>query len=413
MFKPADQMNTSIKVVLYTSKKLSNNRFPVMLRIIKNRKVKYISTGISCSKEFWDEELQIPKKKHPLYKEAKITIANKILEAEKLVLNLDNENKNLSACEIKGKLKKGKVSNTLLFAYFEKIIARFRASGQIKNSEIYKDTRRNLRPFITSHDIPFSDVDIAFLNKFEEYLKAKGKGGNTIYLYLRTLRALFNKAIKEEVCGEQYYPFKKFSLSKYANIKTNKRAISKPDIRKIISLKVKDDNLILARDLFLFSYYCRGMNFTDIAFLKWKDINNKRMSYTRQKTKELFNIELLEPAIKILNYYKSETYQSKGSYVFPIFNEAHVSPQTLYNRKVKILRVVNKNLKKIGEKAKIEIPLTTYVARHTYATILKNQGISTSIISQALGHDSEKTTQIYLESFQNEILDKASRSILL
>lgn len=406
-------MNTSVKVILYTSKKLSNGEFPVMLRIIKNRKSKYLSTGFACSKDLWDQRLHIPKKKHPLYKEAKILIEKKKLEAEKLVYNLENEDKSLSAYEIKNKLKKEKVNNPFVFAYFDKVIARLNESGQIKNAEVYKDTRRNLIHFIKKRDIHFSDIDISFLNKFEEYLKSAGKGGNTIYLYLRTLRALFNKAIKEEVCSEKFYPFKKFSLSKYARIKTDKRAISKEEINKIEKLDLEESDLILARDIFMFSFYCRGMNFTDIAFLKWKDIANQRMIYRRQKTKELFNIELLKPTLDILYRYRETTYDNKESNVFPIITSDHVSPKTIYNRKVKMLKKINKSLKTIGDKVGLETELTTYVARHSYANILKNNGIPTALISQALGYDSEKTTQIYLESFENNILDEASRHILL
>lgn len=405
-------MNTSVKVILFKSKTLSNGEHPVMLRIIKDRKPKYISTGINCSDDLWDEKLSIPKKNHPLYKEAKILIGKKKLDAEKLIYNLENENDNLSAFEIKGKLRKGKVNSILLFSYFDIVIERLKVSGQVKNSEIYKDTRRNLYHYIGKGDIPFSQVDVSFLNKFEEFLKSKGKGGNTIYLYLRTLRALINKAIKEQVCNEKYYPFSKFSLSKYANIKTAKRSIQQEDVAKIKNLKIKEPDLLLARDVFMFGYYCRGMNFTDIAFLKWENIKSNRMIYERKKTKELFNIELLEPAKDILGFYRPVTFTGSQSYVFPILNENHITPTTIYNRKVKMLKMVNRNLKEIGKKTGIAIDLTTYVSRHTYAWVLKKNGISTTIISQAMGHDSEKTTQIYLNDFENKILDEASKKIL-
>ncbi len=318
-------MNTSVKVILYTSKTLSNGEHPVMLRIIKNRKPKYISTGISCSKGLWDSKLNILKKSHPHYKQAQLLIGKKKLEAEKFVYDLENESKNLSAYEIRGKLKKVKVNNSSLFQYFDIVINRLIVAGQIKNAEVYKDTKRNISHFTNSKDIHFSDIDIQFLNKFEEFLKSSGKGLNTIYVYLRTLRALLNKAIKEDVCSESYYPFKKFSLAKYANIKTEKRAISKEEIEKIRKVKLdKNKNLILAHKIFLFSFYCRGMNFVDIAYLKWKDIRTGRLTYNRQKTEELYNIELLEPAKQILKYFKGQTYVNKESFIFPIFNENHI-----------------------------------------------------------------------------------------
>jgi integrase len=154
------------------------------------------------------------------------------------------------------------------------------------------------------------------------------------------------------------------------------------------------------------------MNFIDMSLLQWKNVSNDRISYTRQKTKELFNMQLLQPAIEILNSYRPITFSTPNSYIFPIFNENHNTPQSLHNRRVKMNREINSQLKDLAGKAKISSELTTYVARHTYATVMKRSGQSTALISEALGHDSEKTTQIYLDSFENSILDEASKSIL-
>ncbi len=406
-------MNTSVRVVLYTSKVLANGEHPVMLRVTKDRKSKYISTGFKCSKDLWDQKKNLPRKRHPLYIDAKILISKKTVEAEKLIIELENESKNLSAHEIKGKLKKAKVNNPFVFQYFDSVINRLKNSGQIKNSLIYKDAKRNLSHFTNSKDLHFSDIDIEFLNKYEEYLKSNKNGGNTIYIYLRTLRALLNKAIKEEICSDKYYPFKKFSLAKYAKIKTEKRAISKKEILKINNLNLlKHPHLTDAKYIFMFSYLCRGINFIDIALLKWKDIKNGRLIYTRKKTNELFNIEIRPEVYEILKFYKKQTFSNSESYVFPILNETHNTPQSIFNRKEKLIRKINTDLKEIALLTGIESELTTYVARHSYATILKKSGITTAIISEAMGHDSEKTTKIYLESFENNILDAASNALL-
>ena len=193
-------------------------------------------------------------------------------------------------------------------------------------------------------DIHFSDLNMSFLNRFEEYLKSNGKGSNTIYIYLRTLRALLNKAINEGVCNDRNYVFKNFSLAKYSKIKTEKRAISKEEINRIKCLDLqKKPKLILAQKLFLFSFYCRGMNFIVLAYLTWRNIHCDRLIYIRQKTKDLFNLELLEPAKKILTYYHKLTYtNNRENFVFPIFSCRHISAQSKYNRKVKILRRTNK-----------------------------------------------------------------------
>ena len=406
-------MNASVKVILYTSKTLSSGEHPVMLRLIKDRKPKYISVGFSTTKDLWNESEGEPKKKHPLYKEAKILIQKKKLEASKLIMDLESEEKNLSSEEIRGKLKRSRKGNLTLFKFFDVTIDRLKAAGNIKTALVYKDTKNNIEQFTRGKDKHFSEIDVSFLAQFEENLKAADKGSNTIYIYLRTLRALINKAIKEDVCPEKYYAFKKFTLSKYSRIKTAKRAITKDEIKKIESVKLsKHPELIDARNIFLFSYYCRGMNFTDMALLQWHDIKGDRLNYIRQKTKERFSIQLLEPAQKIIDYYKAKKKYNKANYVFPILNENHVTPVAIYNRKVKMLKKINQDLKKLGSLSKIDAVLTTYVARHSFATILKRQGINTSMISEMLGHDSEKTTQVYLDSFENKVLDEISKALL-
>ena len=162
-----------------------------------------------------------------------------------------------------------------------------------------------------------------------------------------------------------------------------------------------------AKNYFLFSYYCRGINFSDIAFLKWQNIEGERMNYVRKKTGEGFNMKLVAPAQAIIDYYKQEFFQTRDGYVFPILFDRHKTATSIDNRIDKMLKVVNKALKEIGAKCEISTPLTTYVARHSFATNMKRNGVSVSVISEALGHDSEKTTKIYLDSFENDALDSA------
>jgi len=149
-----------------------------------------------------------------------------------------------------------------------------------------------------------------------------------------------------------------------------------------------------------------------MAYLKWGAVNDTKLSYTRSKTKENFNIGMLEPAIAILAYYKQNYPHTENDYIFPILDHSHASAKSKDYRIDKVLKQVNKDLKIIGQKLNIKEKLTTYVARHSYATIMKNSGVPIGIISEAMGHSSEKTTQIYLESFENKILDEASKAIL-
>jgi site-specific recombinase XerD len=403
---------STAQIVFYKSKKLSNGEHPIMLRIIKDRKPKYISIGISCSEDLWDEKNNLPKRKHPLYKEFCIKIDKKKLEANKLLLADEEKEGTRSANEIKNLLQKKKRTLISVFSFFDQVIMRLKDSGQVKNSSVYRDTKRMLKHFTGNKDLNFSQLDYSFLIKFEESMKRNELSPNSIYLYLRTLRALFNRAIKEGQSSGEFYPFKNFSLAKYNGIKTFKRAISKESIKKIEKVAlIPESSLILSRDIFLFSYYNRGINFIDIAYLKRSNIFEDRLVYKRSKTKEMFSIGMLTPAIKIVERYINPSVD-QDSYIFPILKDTNLTPTSKHNRISKILGRVNKDLKVVSLLAGLAENLTTYVARHSFATIMKKNGISVSLISEAMGHDSEKTTQIYLDSFENSQLDNASKVLL-
>ena len=164
----------------------------------------------------------------------------------------------------------------------------------------------------------------------------------------------------------------------------------------------------LAIDVFTFSYLNAGINFIDIAKLKHSNIRDNQLFYNKEKTKKLICVPLQAKAIAIITKYKDE----KSPYVFPILSPFHKTEVQIANRLHKVLAKINKHLKKIGEKLRLPLPLTTYVARHSYATVLKRAGVSTAIISESLGHSSEKITQVYLDSFDNEQINNAMKNLL-
>ena len=221
-------------------------------------------------------------------------------------------------------------------------------------------------------------------------------------------------AKEEKMVKKAFDPFTEFGFAKYRKAKTRKRAISKDDIKLIGGFKAKEGSqLFHARNYFMFSYYNRGINFIDMAHLKWENIRSGRLNYVRQKTKKPFTMAILEPAAEILKYYKDNYYLGEDSFVFPILNPEFLSPQSIKNRCKVVLREVNSSLKTMAAELELtELKLTTYVARHSFATVMKRSGQSVAIISEAMGHDSESTTQIYLDSFENDVLDEATKAIL-
>jgi len=231
-------------------------------------------------------------------------------------------------------------------------------------------------------------------------------------LLCRTLRSAYNKAVAAKCANKVNYPFDEFKISKF-DVKTRKRAIPKEDVLKIMNLDLTDgnDSIKFSRDVFIFSYLCGGINFSDIANLKQENIVNGRICYIRQKTAKAISIQLSDEARDILSRYKGAT--DVVGYLFPILDiRVHKTAQQKQNRIHKVLGKTDKDLKIIAGKCNIAINLSIYSARHSFCTVLKNSGVNVALISEALGHSNLATTQIYLDSFENKQIDEAMRNLL-
>ena len=202
------------------------------------------------------------------------------------------------------------------------------------------------------------------------------------------------------------------------DVTTAKRAISREELRQLEALELTKERQQLAKDVFLFSYYCGGINFVDLGQLRWKDLTGtdetgQRLTYVRQKTGGKFSMKLLAPAAAIVARHRPFTYAGPESYVFPILDTTkHQTAQQVKNRLHKVLGQTNEALKLLGQLAGIATPLTTYVARHSFATTLKLSGAATGQISQAMGHKSEAVTAVYLDSFASEVMDNLFDGLL-
>jgi site-specific recombinase XerD len=267
-----------------------------------------------------------------------------------------------------------------------------------------------LANFMNDKSLAFNEVNVALLKKLTAYFQHKGLKPNTMNLYFRTFRAVINMAIQDGIAIKERNPFTDFSFSHMKN-ETIKRALTKTDIKKIESLDVESGSKQeFAKDFFMFSYYTYGMNFKDVAFLKWENVQIQEgkyhLFYIRSKTKKLLTITLNPNAIIYLEKYRNSDVKN---FIFPILNlNLHVKPTTIQNRLKKVRGEVNKNLKILGEKVGLSEPLSTYYARHTFASVMKRNGTSISKISDMMGHRSEAITQVYLDSFGNDELYEAS-----
>ena len=238
--------------------------------------------------------------------------------------------------------------------------------------------------------------------EYENYLKTKGLTPNSTSFYMRNLRAIYNQAVERNLTIQKY-PFRHV----YTGIeKTIKRAVPLKTIRQIKELNLSPYPLLdYARDLFLFSFYTRGMSFVDMAFLRKKDLHNGILTYRRRKTGQQLFIKWEKPMQAIIDKYDTQ----ESPYLLPIIKTIGRNEWRQYKTAA---HLVNQKLKHLGARLDINIGLTMYVARHAWASIAKSKNISTSIISEAMGHDSENTTRIYLASLDTSMVDKANNLII-
>ena len=405
-------MNASLSVVCYKSKRLSNGESPLMLQVSKGGKRQYQSLGVSVNPKFWDFSKNKPKSNCPNREYILKLILNKQAELQQRMLELNAEQKEYTTTTLlhdehrKFELKTVK-------QFYQELIEQYKANEKCGNRLIYKSSYNSINVFTNGNlEIPFSAIDVAWLNKYEKWLRSKGNKETTMSLMFRTLRSAYNKAIENKCARKSDYPFNDYKISKF-DVSTEKRAIAKADVLKFstdVHSIGKQQYVQLSKDIFIFSYLCGGINFTDIANLtKDNIIEGKRLHYIRQKTGKLIKLGLSEEALKIIKRYAVE---SKG-YLFPILNaQLHKTPLQKQNRIHKMLGKVNKNLKLLAAQLGVEANLTTYVARHSFASVLKKSGVNIALISEALGHSDLATTQIYLDSFDNEQVDEAMKNLL-
>lgn len=405
-------MNATITVVCYKSKTLSNGEHPLMLRICKDGKKKYQSLGVSIKANQWDFARERPKPTCPNKEYILKLILDKQAELQQRMLELNAEQKEYTTTTLlhdehrKFELKTVK-------QFYQELIEQYKANEKCGNRLIYKSSYNSINVFTNGNlEIPFSAIDVAWLNKYEKWLRSKGNKETTMSLMFRTLRSAYNKAIESKCARKSDYPFTDYRISKF-DVSTEKRAIAKADVLKFSTDARpigKQQYVQLSKDIFIFSYLCGGINFTDIANLtKDNIIEGKRLHYIRQKTGKLIKLGLSEEALQIIRRYAVE---SKG-YLFPILNtQLHKTPLQKQNRIHKMLGKVNKNLKLLAAQFGVEANLTTYVARHSFASVLKKSGVNIALISEALGHSDLTTTQIYLDSFDNEQIDAAMKNLL-
>lgn len=408
-------MKASVKIILKKTI-LNDGTLPVNLRITIDRKSKFYKTPYNALPKFWNDKLGEFTSKFPNYLQCN-RILNSIKQNASKILDIMIEEKyNFSLESFDSLFRPEELKKLSFIAYFEERKLQLKESGKISSSSSYRDTISALtrfNPTITTYD--FTKINYDFLIAFESSLRANGCNDGGIGVYMRNIRAIYNSAIKSKIVSNEFYPFKDYVISKLKSSKV-KKALTKQDLQLLLDYNISENKEgVKALYAYLFSFYCRGMNFTDLAELKWEEIDLSSFTYVRNKTGIKLNVKIPDNTYMrtILNYFK--IYRPFDTdYIFPILekDEKLYTKEELRDRKKSVLNYYGKLLNTIALQCGIKNKVTFYTARHTFATLSLKKGINTVMIKQALGHQSIKTTETYLEDFNTTELDFAFENLI-
>lgn len=366
--------------------------------------VRHISTDIHVLPENWDEKKQCIISGETDIGYLQNRINNDLSTFSRIIRELETTRQNFSAEDIAERFKAPeKHVSVMAFMWNQvKIKTDSNCLGTAKN---YRLVAKTFSEFLKGRDICFSELTSYLAEQYSDYLKSKGLVRNSLSFHMRILRAVYNKAVR---CGyaEQTFPFRNV----YTGIdRTRKLALGEDVISRLIQLDVSDSpSLSFAKDMFLFSFYTRGMAYIDIAHLRKSNIQGGFIRYARKKTKQMLTVRIEECMQTIIDRYADAV--SNLPYVFPILESEDCV--TCFHQYRNALRVHNKRLHQISELLGLGHNISSYAARHSWATTARNSNVPLSIISAGMGHTSERTTLIYLASLENSLIDCANKEIL-
>ena len=320
----------------------------------------------------------------------------------KIVKSLDESGKDYTADDIVVEYEKTYRSKESVFSFFRQHISMLNEAGRHSTADRYRQALNSFKSFREGCDLHFDNITPQLTLAYETWLRNNHLCRNTTSFYMRIMRTLYNKAVKSNLTVD-LHPFNQV----YTGIdKTAKRAITLHDIRRIKGADLSHDaTLDFARDMFLLSFYMRGIAPIDLAYLRKADISQGNVVYSRSKTGQQMRIHI-EPDIQCL----LDKYKETGTqYLLPIIKREDGTEHAQYRNGT---QHINRHLKKLSEKLDLSFPITLYVARHSWASIAQTEQIPLRVISAAMGHDSEITTQIYLSSIQTAQIDEANSKIM-
>ena len=394
----------SVLTVLDTRRKKQSGLFPVKIQVIHNRVQKYYTTGKELSPEDW---IRLPESKVRKLIEIREDLNSSFSIIKQNVETLANESEfSFNALNIRLGRSVSDTLNTSLLAKIEELLD----NGQIGSSQYYKSTLKSVEDF-AGNKIQFSSVNVDWLRKYEKHLLATGQNYTTVGMRCRALRCMMNIAKKSGIIKESQYPF---GSGKYEIPvgQGRKLALTLQQIGKIVMYNDGKETSERYRDLWFFSYLCNGVNFADMLKLKYSNIQNGEIYFIRSKTIRTSKIKrelqvIITPEMQTIIDRWGNKDKQPNSYIFDYLkgDETPLREKIIIND---VIRRTNRRLKQIGEIIGIQ-GISTYTARHSYATVLKRSGANIAYISESLGHADLKTTENYLASFEREEREKNAK----
>ncbi|MDR0332371.1 MAG: site-specific integrase [Dysgonamonadaceae bacterium] len=390
-------MATSIKLKFIPSK-IKGKKGVICLQLIRNRQIKLLRTRFRLFPDEWDKLFGNSGFESQGYLQSiKSGLDAELMQLADLIRLL--ETKSNYTVEELAELYASNSFNGYFFPFADYVIKSLKTDNRQKTATILQTAKTSFENFLCGQDISLDKIDNDLMQKYENYLKHKGVMKNTISCYMRALRSAYNQAVKRGLTTQKN-PF----AGVFTRIdKTIKRAVSEEIIIQLKNMDLSSHKeLAFTRDLFMFSFYMRGISFIDMANLRKSNIRNGYIIYTRSKTRQQLTVKLEACMQEIISRYESQTIDDYLLSIYTTQNHNNTSQ----------LRNYNKRLKRISEMLGFEKPLSSYVSRHTWATLALRKGISIEVISESMGHENETTTRIYLASLEQSAVDKANEEII-
>ena len=384
-----------------TRRALKDGTYPTKIKITYQRERKYYPTGINLSKEDYLKVFtERPRKQ---YKEIRLR-----LEAyEQKAAGIINDLPVFSFDSFEKKYLNARAQGTDVYSLFESYIADLHSQKRAGTAISYGNALQSIKKFAGKKYLPFDKVTPDWLHSYEQYMTNQGKSLTTVGIYLRALRIILNLAIEEGLMPQELYPFgkRKYQIPAGRNVK---KALTLEDMQKIFDYEPQTEAEARARDIFLFSYLCNGINIKDIAKLRYRNVEDDKITFIRAKT-ERTTKKNQKPVVAMLTPEAKEIIERWGNkpadpdrLIFDIITDG-LTPEKEVGRIKQGAKTVNSYLKRIAKNVGIEKNISTYTARHSFSTILKRSGAPVEFISESLGHHDLRTTESYLDSFEDEM----------